>query len=1560
MGRKRKLRQRSRESSDSERSESDSPVRRSCKSRSNRDTSSRSATLRRRRCPSRRSRTRDNERSRQRVEKRSSHGVSGSRSATPGSVASRSSNSDRIRRSAQRGDEQREPGYYSAHNHDQLRDEQLPRHADQNKTPDADIFVSTNTANCREFNNSSLVLAFKELIQTMKTDGSSERYPVLNVIPEFDPSKRNQTIETWLTKVNECAEIYNWSERQIIHYALPKLTGLAQKWYQGLPSVLFSWNEWQNKLKLAFPSDQNYGQLLTDMLECKARFGECLEDYYYQKMVLLNRCGITGKHAIDCILFGIEDRSVRTSAEAVQFTEPDKLLVYLRNVRPAKKFEKPNLPLQSSNCNNVRQNKREKPCLNNLNTYINTKCFNCGENGHAYLKCNQPIKRCDKCQRVGHLSTNCVNKDELKNKTVLKISNEQDSDSKYFKEVVVNGKHLDSFIDLGSQCTMIKESVAKNLIDSWSTTNLPTLRGFGNNIVNCLGKFNADIKVDSARATVEVLVVPDHLLQVPILIGQSFTELKEIIVYKNNERLTIFMNPLNVHLYVRNSITVNDYTNVDIYTQPEYSGDLLIESIYCQNPFRQYEIFQSVVQVINGKGQIIVRGIKKSFELTKGSLLIRALPLSNTQMCNVHRVERCPGKSVVKQIETHMVHVDDNIGNDYINTLIKLLNDYRDCFAFSPKELGCITNTEMNITLNDTTPVVYRPYRLSYSERQVVRGMVEELEESGIVRESTSNYASPIVLVRKKSGDYRLCIDFRALNKKTKKEHYPLPRIDDQLDSLSGHRYYSTLDLASGYYQIPMAETSKHLTAFVTPDGHYEFNRMPFGLVNAPFTFQRAINNILGNSRFKRAFAYMDDIIIPSKTIEEGLRTLADILEIFRSSGLTLNLSKCHFLKHSIDYLGFEVNESGFKPGRKKIDAVEKFPRPIDQHGVRQFLGLASFFRRFLKGFSITAKPLTQLLKKDAKWQWTNAEETAFLNLKEDLVKRPILAFYNPKYETQLHTDACKVGLAGILMQRSNKDKPFNAVAYYSRQTSPEESKFTSYDLETLAVVVSLQRFRVYLLGIPFTIVTDCNSLRATFEKKDTLVRVARWWNIMQEFDFNIIYKPGTTMTHVDALSRNPTPSNVTELQVRQIDTDWISTVQHSDSELQRIICILNDKENENIIEIKKNFVVKKGLLYRKTEAGDRWVVPKGVRWQILKSNHDEIGHFGFDKTLEIIKSKYWFAKMRRFIKKYVESCLECAYSKIPSGKRAGLLHPIEKVEQPFHTLHIDHLGPFIRSKHKNSYLLTIIDAFTKFVILVPVKSTKSVHSVKAMKNYFHTFSVPKRIISDRGTSFTAKTFENYLNSLGIKHIKNAVATPRANGQVERYNRTILSALTTSNHGKPENVWDECVSEIQWGLNNTLNKGIGKSPAQALFGFNLIGTSNSTLQLSVTNETDNVVPTIEEIRKEITEHVRKDQEKQKKRFDKSRKTVTYEIGQLVRVEREIPSSGKSKKLVPKIRGPYRIAEVLDNDRYVIEDTPLSQKGNRKFSGIFSVDKIYPWVVFNRSDSESDSSTNDDN
>lgn len=1397
-----------------------------------------------------------------------------------------------------------------------------------------------------------------QLLNALKSvggnDGLHKFGNMHNTVPEFDPARKEQTMAMWLHKVNECASIYGWTEKQLVHFALPKLRGVAQRWYESLSSVLFSWDEWQTKLLAAFPSEENYGQMLSDMLAKRARFGDSLEVYFYDKVALVNRCGITGRRAVECILHGIDDRSVRLGAEAVQYDDPDKLLVYLRNARNSR------LPTD-------RKLIKGQVSGRTQDTYLKQgakgpRCFNCKQEGHTIPQCPQPIKKCGKCNKLGHDTDQCYSKlPATSEKTVMTVLNNNKQGEKYFKAIKVNGVPFKAFIDFGSECCMIRLSDFYKIDKCYDTTELPSLKGFGNSVVQVLGRRKVNVSIDEVEADIDLFIVPDEAMHVSIMIGQTFTEQPHLVIYKTSEALHMlkasddFTVNCKINLYLKEDITLCGMSSVEVFTNPAIAGDVYIEgglrlvsNVTFSVPSGLFHIGE------DGVGRIVVEvPIDKSVALKSGYLIARGRVAreENNLSSSVMQISTTT-KELATPLKETDIRVGDNISPQENQQLVSLLNQYRQCFASCLSELGTTTVGEMSIKLSSDEPVVYRPYRLSIREKEVVRNMVSELLENGIIQPSTSQYASPVVLVRKKTGEYRLCIDYRALNKKTVRENYPMPLIDDQLDMLAGHQYYTTLDLASGYYQVPIRENDQHKTAFVTPEGHFEFTRMPFGLANAPATFQRIMNQVLGSARHKEALAYLDDVIIPAKDFSEGLLRLENVLKMFSKAGLTLKLSKCLFFGVSVDYLGFEVSQDGIRPGSRKIEAVEKFPIPRNQHNVRQFLGLASFFRRFVPGFSIIAKPLTHLLKKDAAWTWGAEQDTAFKTLQQKLVQKPTLALYDPHAVTELHTDACKVGLGGILLQR-NECGVLRPVAYFSRQTTPEEQNYSSYDLETLAVVSALQKFRVYLVGIKFKIVTDCNSLRATFQKRDMIPRVARWWEQMQEFHFDIEYRAGVSMAHVDALSRNPIVGAPVEIfEVREVtEENWLVTVQSADSEIQRIIRILRDPNLNDVVDIKNNYKMRADKLFRVTSHGDRWVVPKGVRWQVVKLNHDDIGHFSVDKTLEKIKSSYWFPKMRTFVKKYVKSCLECAYSKSAGGKKPGFLHPIEKVDNPFDTIHVDHVGPFVRSKRGNMHILVMIDAYTRYIYLKPVRSTKSQISIRALKEYFSIFGVPRRLISDRGSSFTSSAFKKFMTDKGIKHVLNAVATPRANGQVERYNKVIVDALTAKSVGSADNIWDEHLPDVQWGMNNTHNKGINRTPSEALFGVRLAGLNDSRIMSELADGTDIDKDSDHNraaIRQEINTHIKSCQQKQKETFDQRRcPPAEFKVGDLVRVERQVTALGQSKKLIPKYQGPYRITAVLDYDRFQVEDTPLSQKGGRKFSTIVAIDKIKPWLNFHR-------------
>lgn len=1448
--------------------------------------------------------------------------------------------------------------------------DQRPRDNVRNKELDTNIPGKTSDTN-------EMLDKFLSILQAVKSSDKPKLSFNNNVIPEFDPISKEQTILTWLTKVEECAEIYGWEDKEIIHYALPKLTGVAKTWYQGLPTMLHTWAEWKKKLLSSFPCREDYAELLTEMLAKRVKYGESLDQYYYAKVNLLNRCKIYGKQAVDCILYGVEDRAVKVGAQAAQFIEPEQVLKYFKTVKvgQVRDNNESSSKFKSDRRNTSFLNKpsgsRTGPTSNN-----NIRCYNCNEIGHPSFKCEKPLIKCTTCERLGHLSSHCFknklikdqdqSKDSKTEKHVSQLNVEDSSNSKYVFDIMINSHKVLCHLDLGSQCSLITKSKVDELkLEVTVPDDLPILRGIGANLVPPIGMTTATVEVQGVKETISVYVVEDHVINQPVLLGHSFTEKPDIVITKTPKEVIVTRIPsAKIRLEVKKAVEIpsNTLRPVQFNSSTVLDGSVYVDGSVRGPEGKEYMLLPGEYEIKKGYGVLLIYNISPdTITMIDGFLLTRAYYKKMTQSLHVldsYSVSFSETKS------DEAVTFNTKLEGDERLLLQQLLSKYNDCFSNGLKDLGFTDVTDMEIELEDSEPVVYRPYRMSFAERSLVRGMVQEMIESGIVRESSSPYASPIVLVQKKTGEKRLCVDYRALNRKTKKDHYPLPRVEDQLDLLAGNTVFTSLDLASGYYQIPMAEESRHKTAFVTPDGQYEYNRMPFGLVNAPSVFQRTINKILLEAKIKYAIVYMDDVLIPAKNVAEGLQRLEEVLQLLKKGGLTLKMSKCNFLINTIDFLGFEVSAEGIRPGSRKTIAVSNFAKPTNQHEVRQFLGLSGFFRRFIKDYAIITAPLTDLLKKETKWSWDDSQDCAFNKVKALLVNRPLLALYDPKAETQLHTDASKDGLAGILLQR-NSTGTFQPISYFSRKTTADERKFHSYELETLAVIASLNRFRVYLIGMPFKILTDCNALRSTLTKRDLIPRIARWWVQMQEYDLTIEYRPGPRMSHVDALSRNPVESSIPEthvldvLAIQDSDQNWITTVQSADEEVKRIKDILNDPESAQVLDIHKNYKLKNDRVYRIIGDEIKWLVPKGVRWQILKMNHDDVGHCGFEKTLQRIQKNYWFAKLRRFVKKYVASCLECAHHKVPGGKHEGELHPIEKPCIPFHTIHADHLGPFIKSKRGNTYLLVLVDGFTKFVNINPVRNTKSVTTVKALQEHISYFGVPTRLITDKGSSFTSKTFKDFVKSNGIKHIINAVATPRANGQVERFNRTILDALSTSTHGKDEKSWDECIADIQVGLNTTTHKTTQKSPSELLFGFNVKCRSEGILNTIFDDTAVATSPEIlSDIRNEAGEKIRQQQEKDRERFNKHRKPAKhYAEGDLVRVQRQVPHDGKSQKLVVKYQGPYRIIKVLPNDRYVVEDTPISRKHGRRYESIVAVDKIQPWLSFNR-DLESSAEEND--
>lgn len=1122
---------------------------------------------------------------------------------------------------------------------------------------------------------------------------------------------------------------------------------------------------------------------------------------------------------------------------------------------------------------------------------------------------------------------------------------------------------------MGSECSILKESLARKL----KLTIRPSedaLVAFNKSIVIPLGRAETRLLLDGIKFTLDFLIVPDNSLSCDILVGR------------------------------------------DIFKTPH------------------------------------LRAITSA----KGTTLSRVAGDAELRGFSTKCVES------VSQVELRPITKEDvKCGNQtVVDRLVTLLNKHRAIVALDNSHpLGAAKVPPMKIELSSDVPIYHRPYRLSVSDKQKVQEIVADLIDKGLASEGHSPYASPLVLTTKKNGQTRMCVDYRALNKITTRIKYPLPIPEDQIDTLKNKKIYISIDLKSGFHQIPIHPDSQKYTAFITPDGQYIYHRVPFGLCNGPAWFQKSIQDAL---RGLPVLIYIDDLLIPADDLEEAFRILEALMERLQAFNFTLCLAKCDFFQEAIDYLGREISSDGVRPGLHKIQALKNAPFPVTVKQVRQLIGLISWFRRFIPNLATLIAPLTELTRKDAAWVWGPAQIAACKKAVEILISRPILAIFDPNLRTELETDACKIGV-GAMITQYDSDNVKRVIAYYSKKNSIEEQQYHSYDLETLAVYRALQHFRTYLLGIKFTLITDCSAIRATASKKDILPRVTRWWIYFQDFDFEIKYRPGAQGAHVDYLSRNPVDCrliDVTEspgielaqlqdadiciikkimdldirrpdtkqyfdnynikegivfrrtaegdrwlvprafqfnvvqachdfqghrdmegtlekirqsywfggmkrfvskyvrscrhcrktlqcMQVDITDSEWIKVAQLQDPDICEIKDIilsgLNEPDTKTYFD---NYDVKAGVVFRKTSEGYRWVVPKMARFNIVRLCHDEQGHFGIDKTLEKVKSNYWFKHMRKFVEKYVNACLHCIYYKSKRGRQPGFLNPIPKEPIPFHTLHLDHIGPFVKSKKKNEYILTIVCGFTKFTVLEPMKDTKAKPVLKVLDQLIAIFGVPVRIICDRGPAFKANRLRSYCEALGIKLILNAVATPRANGQCEKFNDTVVSALATMRAGEPEDKWDKYVKKVQSAINCTTHRVTRKTPLELLCGYKPRSNADAALIESIQARLQDL--DLQEIRQEAKERIDKDQKRQKAYFDAKRRIAPeYNVGDIVMIPVQQKATGKSKKLEAKFKGPFRIVAKLPHDRYEVQDERDMQTRGRKT--VVAVDQIKSWVLF---------------
>lgn len=864
------------------------------------------------------------------------------------------------------------------------------------------------------------------------------------------------------------------------------------------------------------------------------------------------------------------------------------------------------------------------------------------------------------------------------------------------------------------------------------------------------------------------------------------------------------------------------------------------------------------------------------------------------------------GLSLTKHNELLSIKVDE-IRDDVVdlNHLDKSDRQIiRDIIAnYRPYQIKT-TNIELKILLTEEKEIFQRPRRLSEIEKAEVDRITSSWLNEKIIRPSNSRYAQGVVLSAKKDGSTRLCVDYRRLNRLIIPDRYPLPLIDDQLDALRNAKYFTKIDLKNGFFHINVHEDSVKYTAFVTHNNHFEFLKMPFGLKNGSAMFMRYINIVLRDLMQQGILLiYLDDVIIISTTIAEGIERFRLFLQVAADYGLQIAWHKCEILQREVEYVGHIVSFGSIAPQPRKTAAVMNFPPITTLKQLSSFLGLSGYFRKFIESYAAIARPLKELERRQTPFIIGPAEQYAIDSLKQALASKPVLKMYHPDRETELHTDASKYGYGAMLLQRNPEDMKLHPIYYSSRKTTDAEQKYHSYELEVLAIISSLKKFRHYLLGISFKIFTDCSAFEQTMKKRELTTRVARWALLLEEFDYILEHRSGSRMRHVDALSRYPI--NVITRSGTAISTA-IKNAQVNDDHLKTVRAVLANGPYQD-------FLMKNDVLYRMHNGRELLVIPKKMQFEIIRSAHDN-GHFAVKKVEELILREYYFDHMKDKISSHIKNCVKCILAERKHGKQEGFLHEIEKADVPMDTWHVDHLGPLASTAKQYHHIFAIIDAFTKFVWLFPVRSTTSAEVISKLKIVQSTFGNPRRIVNDRGTAFTSKEFTDYLNEHKIGYRPITTGVPRSNGQVERLNTIIIAVLTKLSVDHPM-AWYRHVDRVQKCINSTYQRSIGTTPFQLMFGTKMRQVEDILLAEWLQDDViDEFCNQREILRADAKRQILKVQSENKKNFNQRRKTPhTYNVDDIIAIKRT--QFGPGLKLRGKFLGPYRVTSVNGMERY---------------------------------------------
>ena len=920
---------------------------------------------------------------------------------------------------------------------------------------------------------------------------------------------------------------------------------------------------------------------------------------------------------------------------------------------------------------------------------------------------------------------------------------------------------------------------------------------------------------------------------------------------------------------------------------------------------------------------------------------------------------------------------DAEVSDETLQKFESLCEDQHEAFSKNNQDIGKTQLIEMEIDTGSSVPLAQSPYTLPLKHYDWVRKEIETLEKAGVIERSLSPWASPVIVVPKKSAPdepprRRLCVDYRRINvlqqevKRTDRSTgcltlYPLPKIDEMFAKLGGAKFFSTIDLRSAYYHIGLTRESQAKSAFVVPMGKWQFKRTPFGLSQAPAYFQLLIDQVLmGCGDF--AMGYLDDIIVFSRSEEEHLQYLEDIFKRLRHFDLKMKRKKSSFFKKHIQYLGHLVSEQGFEPLPEKLEAIRNMPHPKTPKEVKQFLGLIGYYRKFIPRFSDLSRPLTRLTRHDSKFDWTPQCQKSFNHLRELLMEYPILRYPDPKKGYTVFTDASGIGWSGVLTQEYPDEKgriKHHPICYVSGQFRGSQLNWAALTKEAYAIYMSIRRLAFYVSDVDVTIRSDHLPLKKFLTKQTLNSKVNNWAVELEQFNLKLEWIMGSKNTLADTLSRlldvcpeaklEPEPAgqefgsycfeDMKPVEVEYIEE--IDTVKIQQSEdFKEIKLPLQDAQMELLQRhddtcrgiakklrqdkhMNKLFMLKSGMVYRlwceDGKTAECVVVPEVLREPLLMLAHNYSGHNGFRRTYNAMKRQYYWPGMRKDILKHCKRCHQCSLQNQGTGE-IGFDH-FEVPSLPMEFICMDLVGPISPQTSKgNRYMLTVIDMMTGYTIAVAIPDKRAETVCKAYRdNLYCTFGGSSRMLTDNGTEFKSKEMKQICEDLDIKQVFSPVYTPQANGRLEGWHRFLKSCIAKHIRGA-EVEWDDLIPLAVSAYNFFPFQSSKESPFVLMFGRDPITPIAKLLEPKLKFYGEKGVSlrmdTLRKLYTVVAENIRKAREKQPRQGTTPPKV---QVNDLVLVK-----DPESAVFEPRYMPNYRVTAIFGRNRIEVQD----EKGNK--------------------------------